>query len=105
MVGGPLHLIELGSIDSKNFVPKRIRWYTNGESIAKDLASWNAQMPCRICENEEDLVQVKLIMEVVKGDMLEDGTVSELDLELAGLIPSEPVFPFAQKSAGHLEMN
>ena len=80
------------------------RWYTNAESIAKDLAVWNAQIPCRICENEEDFVQVKLIMEVVKGDMLEDGTVSELDLKLAGLVPSEPVFPFAKVQENWEEM-
>ena len=32
----------------------------------------------------------------MKGDSLEDGTVSDLDLKLAGLVPSEHIFPSEQ---------
>ena len=38
----------------------------------------------------------QLILEAVKGDLLEDGTVSELDLNLARPVPSEFVLPFEQ---------
>ena len=53
-------------------------------------------MPCRMCENERDLVETKLILRVVKGDVSEDATISELDLKLAGRVPSEHFFPLEQ---------
>ena len=93
---GPLLRIELGSIDCKRFVHKRIRWCTNSDISAKDLTVWSSQKRCRICENERTPVETKLILEAVKGDLLEDGTISELDLKLAGPIPPEHIFSFAQ---------
>ena len=41
VVHGPLRRIELGSIDSKRFVHKRIRWCTNSDRSAKALTAWN----------------------------------------------------------------
>ena len=49
----------------------------------------------RICEHETDPVETKSIVDEVKRererDLLEGGTVSELDLKLAGLVPSENI--------------
>ena len=80
VVHGPLRRIEHGSIDSKKFGHKRIRWCTNSDRLAK---AWNSQKPCCICENERSPVETKLILEAVKGEMLKDKTFSELDLKFA----------------------
>ena len=93
---GPLRRIELGSIDSKRFVHERIRWCTNSDRSAKALTAWNSPKPCRICENARNLVETKLFFEAEKGDLLTDGTITELDLKLAGPVPAKHVFPFEQ---------
>ena len=43
-------------------------------------------MSCRICDNEGYSVQTKLILKAVKGELLADDTVSQLDLKRAGLV-------------------
>ena len=40
-------------------------------------------MPCGMCENGRDPVKAQLILEAVTGDLLEHGTISELDLKIA----------------------
>ena len=44
---------------------------------------------CRICEIGESSVETRAILGALKGDMLEDGVVNELDLKLADREPSE----------------
>ena len=41
-------------------------------------------------------VETKVILEALKGDMLEDGVVDELDLKLAKREPSEHAFHVEQ---------
>ena len=53
-------------------------------------------MAGRICTSEKDLAQTRLLLEAVKGDLLESGAISELNLKVAGPVPSEPVFPLEQ---------
>ena len=94
VVHGPLRRIELGGVDSNKVVRNRILRCTNSDRVAKALlTAWNSQMTVRVCEIEGNLLQIQVILEAVKGDMLEDGTVSELDSKLAGLVHSELVFP------------
>ena len=73
--------MELGSTDSKRFVHKRIRWCTKSNRITKAL-------------------ETKLILKAVKGDLLEDGAISDLDLKVA-----EHMFPFEQDKWQEIEQH
>ena len=52
VVHGPVLRIELGSINTKRFVLKQIRWCRHSDRLAKVLAAWNSQMPRRILTTE-----------------------------------------------------
>ena len=51
VVHGPLRSIDLGSIDSKRFVCKRIRCCTKSHRMAKAWTAWSSQMLCCTSEN------------------------------------------------------
>ena len=78
VVRGPLRRIELGSVDAKNIVHKRIRWCAHSDRIAKALID-----SLKFTDTKSHLRKRRrsfgnlLILEVVKRDLLEDYNVSD----------------------------
>ena len=60
IVRGQVRRIDLDGIDSKRSMHKRVCWCSNSDQISKDLAVWNARMPCRAREYERDPVEAKI---------------------------------------------
>ena len=73
------------------------RWCANSGRIAKVLTARNSQMPCGICENRKRSCGNQLDLGSCEGEMLEDGCISELILEIVGPLPSEYIFPIVNK--------
>ena len=97
VVSGLLRHVELDGVDSTKVVRRRIPGCTHSENKPKASTAWNLQMTGahlrhrrRSCGNQVDLGSC------VKGNLLDNGTVRELDLKLVGPILSAPLFPFEQ---------
>ena len=100
-----------GSRNVNRFVYKRTKWMTNSKALAEALE--------KRCSNSESpfhrhivlnggLAKMattyapKLVNTVLRGlrhQMLDDGWISELELQFAGPSPSEPVFDLKDESA------
>ena len=85
---GPLRRIELGSIGCNRFVCQFWQKCQGFDSLELTDAMEHHR------EQKENPVGTKLILKAVNGDLVEDGTISELDLKLVGPVPSEHIFPF-----------
>ena len=96
VVHGLWRHIEIGCLESKRFVHKRIEWCANSCKVTHALKAWNMQNPCRSCEIGESFVETKAILEALKGDMLENCVVNEWDMKLARREPSEHAFHVEQ---------
>lgn len=98
----------------ESYVFKKTRWVTNSRTIAEALDQWcvnhTGGPPHRHLHLIGGIARqaaaypprlVHAVLEALKQQMLEDGSISELELKVAGPVPTLPTFDGFDRSALH----